>query len=204
MTLQPSAHRRDVLFASGHLGYSGTLTNTLPDDSGTSSSGNGTASTGSNGTDLEPGTTAGDSARLIGPISGTTTTPGFQRLAVSFSAEFDSFPPTDDFVFGYGRPLSENRGPYVDLTDEKIRSRAEETALDSSIWAAGSSGTIAISQYPDRDETEFLIQTEQGSQKEILNGVEFDSRSTRVYANSNGVGEWIRLFAIVETFGVIQ
>jgi hypothetical protein len=205
MTLLPQASRPEILTQSQGLGYSGTLTNTLPDDVATVTTGGGSATVNKNGVTLTPGTTNGDVASLNGPITGTLQTPVGQRLAISVKANFGSFPPTDKVVIGFGRTDDPGqRGTYVDLTSEDINGDLETTSVDSSIWGAGMNAVIVISKNLRKGESEFLISTRDGQQRVTVADNEADSRPARITMKSNGAGDEIRAFAIAENFGVIE
>lgn len=211
MALQPQPNRGDVTQRSGMLGYSDTLINSLPKELRGDSSGNAVVTSGNDGAKVGDSGTAGDYASVKGPFpgGGIAIVPRLEYwyFACTFSVKASQFPTDDTMRLGIGRtttdPGIEEPMAYLDFETEQIVTENETVTLDTSILNTDDNA-VAVEIFHDAEgpETTFHLASSSGSQEVTLSGNLTDSRQPRVYYNSNGNNDWLRVWAMQESWGV--
>lgn len=196
MSWQPQANRQDILYQSAEFGWNENFFNRLPNTHNTSTSGGGTAGTGNEGLKLSAGTTAGDSAALLGVRYdyGTFDLRPFQGTLVGeylFASE-SSAPFTDATKIGMvnSPDLTGQEGAYLDLTNEQIVVDTNTTAFSSSL-ASNRATKVRIEADFVAGETTFII-TGGLSQEVVIaaHPLRFNNNCT---ITSNGGGEQLAI-----------
>jgi hypothetical protein len=199
MTLQPSANRNDVLYQSGVFGMDANLSNNVPPEITTTTTGNATVSTTQLGLDVQPGATAGDTAQVRGPRVTDVGKWGDWISTYLFECA-TATPFTDDIEIGMkaGNPgtyaVNETSNVYIlDLTTEEFR--LESTTQSVTIPNRFDRAVFQMEYRSDTDELTMRLRFKGESEQShtFSNAGAVEMGGGRVLTESNGSDDNVQL-----------
>jgi hypothetical protein len=202
MTYTPLSDH-DIINKSSISGIEGDFCSRVPEPYTTSTSGGGDVQPNSEGTDIKPGKTSGDSAEVRGDGISSKSTGNLSdqdlRAVLVFSIKSANGQGSSDFVdkFRLGMStqdsdITNERGAVLDLTGEQFWADGDSAALNSHI-ARGNLRVLEIYNNRTVGETTFTLADASGViQQETLNSTP-NRYGAVVWSKSGGQGDNVRI-----------